>query len=86
VEFDLTTPLIEDMGYKIRAAAGGAAALATLAAEPSIVTMPPDVQMPLVNGYELADGAKALAHHWAPRDQTLVRMLPGSAPNGLHGP
>ena len=57
---DLTCSLLEDIGCKVRTAAGGAAALAKLAAEPSIVMMITDVQMPLMNGYELAERAPAL--------------------------
>ena len=57
---ELTSSLLEDIGCKVRTATGGAAALATLAAEPSIVMMITDVQMPLMNGYELAERAHAL--------------------------
>ena len=51
----LTTLMLEELGYEVVAAGCGAHALAKLAADRRIAIIITDIQMPGMNGYELAE-------------------------------
>jgi two-component system, cell cycle response regulator CpdR len=53
----MTAAMVEDMGYEVVTAGSGAEALQKIAAE-RINVLITDINMPGMNGYELADRAK----------------------------
>jgi CheY-like chemotaxis protein len=80
--------LLEDEGYRVRTAADGAEALATMAAEaPCFVIL--DLMMPVMDGWEVAGHMREMERlasipvcvvtatpEWAPADSTVVMRKP----------
>ena len=56
---ELTESMLLELGYKVLAAEGAAAALQQLAAHPEIALLFTDILMPEVDGHQLADQATA---------------------------
>jgi CheY-like chemotaxis protein len=70
--------LLEGVGFEVRTASNGDAALAALASDERIEILISDIQMPGMNGYELAEKAETM------RDGLRVILLSGREKDG-HG-
>lgn len=60
---DLTADVLEDLGCEVITARTGSEALAKLAADERITILMTDVQMPGMDGYELAERARHVRPH-----------------------
>jgi two-component system cell cycle response regulator CpdR len=73
---DVTASMLEDLGCEVITAAGGNEALEKLFADQRIDILITDINMPCMNGYELAQKAKRM------RERLKVILLSGREQDG----
>jgi two-component system, cell cycle response regulator CpdR len=77
---DVTVGMLEDLGCEVIAATDGLEELEKLSADPRVEVLITDINMPGMDGYELADAAMNV------RDTLKVLMLSGRESDGCGFP
>ena len=76
----VTASMLEDLGCEVVTAGNAQAALATLSADPRVEILITDINMPGMDGYELAEKAKRV------REGLGMILLSGREPDGSEFP